>query len=149
MFLYFCTITHIDTTCRRAQKILFILVFLDRSDDAFGTISAGQKSHFHHHCSSQNRARTFFFYISRIFVARYKNETKKETFELRGTRYVFCLPRSFRRRLRNDISTSSLWLSSSSSLDAEKPKNRESARAPSSSFFYISRLFAIRKQKDR
>jgi len=40
---------------------------------------------FHHHCSSQNRARTFLFYISSIFVARQKrNEEKKETFELRN-----------------------------------------------------------------
>jgi hypothetical protein len=40
---------------------------------------------FYHHCSSQNRARTFLFYISSIFVARQKrNEEKKETFELRN-----------------------------------------------------------------
>merc|ERR1711959_134488 len=45
VFLYFCTITHIDTTCRRAQRerLKDIFVFHDRSDDAFRTISACQR----------------------------------------------------------------------------------------------------------
>ena len=43
-------------------------------------------------------------------------------------RVHFCLPRSFRRRLRNDLRRYSASLSSSS-LDAEKLNNRESANA--------------------
>jgi hypothetical protein len=54
------------------------------------------------------RAPSSFISHVHIFVARYKNETKKETFELRhkktrkmNNKYP---PRSFRRRLRNDLS---------------------------------------------
>ena len=63
-----------------------------------------------------------------------------------------CLPRSFRRRLRNDLRTNATEFLSSSSLDAEKPKNRERERAPS--FFYISSCTErtetdeLRKKKD-
>ena len=52
---------------------------------------------------AESRAHLPLLYLTYFCCNRYKNETKKETLSSEIVR-SFCLPRSFRRRLRNDLS---------------------------------------------
>ena len=54
---------------------------------------------------AEPRAHLLLLYLTYFCCNRYKNETKKETLSSE-TIDSFCLPQSFRRRLRNDLSRS-------------------------------------------
>ena len=85
---------------KRAQKP-GLFIFRDRSDDAFGTISGLEKPFLRHHRSTPRNGRTPE--RARTLKIRYKNETKRKTSSVGKTNIFFRLPRSFRRRLRNDL----------------------------------------------
>ena len=84
---------------RRAQNLGSVFVFRDRSADAVGTISVV----FHHHRSTprNRRTSTFFFFSQNAFDTKTKRREKKCASS--EVRVHFCLPRSFRRRRRNDL----------------------------------------------
>ena len=83
---------------RRAQRDLF---------DIFAFRKPSLTVSFHHHRSTPRNRRTptfFFFSLKTRSIQKRKEKKRKEVCELRKTLGGFCLPRSFRRRRRNDLS---------------------------------------------
>ena len=80
-------------------------VFRDRSDDAFGTISDNRYLFFHHHRSTpRNRRTPTFFFFSLKTRSIQKRKEEKRSVRAQKEKGGLCLPRSFRRRRRNDLS---------------------------------------------
>ena len=109
---------------RRAQNLGSVFVFRDRSADAVGTISVV----FHHHRSTprNRRTSTFFFFSQNAFDTKTKRKEKKCASS--EVRVHFCLPRSFRRRRRNDLRKLKEGFFPSS-LDFENAQNAPSFHA--------------------
>ena len=103
-----------------SESNVAFFVFRDRSDDAFGTISDNRYLFFHHHRSTpRNRRTSTFFFFSLKTRSIQKRKEEKRSVRAQKEKGGLCLPRSFRRRRRNDLSAEKVNLFSSSSLDFE------------------------------
>ena len=88
-----------------SESNVAFFVFRDRSDDAFGTISDKRYLFFHHHRSTpRNRRTPTFFFFSLKTRSIQKRKEEKRSVRAQKEKGGLCLPRSFRRRRRNDLS---------------------------------------------
>ena len=96
---------------RRAQRDLF---------DIFAFRKPSLTVSFHHHRSTpRNRRTPTFFFFSLKTRSIQKRKEEKRSVRAQKEKGGLCLPRSFRRRRRNDLSAEKVNLFSSSSLDFE------------------------------
>ena len=112
----------LETTC---------FVFHDRSDDAFGTISANP-THHHHHCSTEKpSARAPSSFISNVFL-KIQKRNEKRNFELRRIQTFFV----FHDRSDDAFGTISVQQSMGDFIIIIAPR-----RTARTFLFYISRIF--------